>query len=516
MILLTPALLRKEARASARFTARRYEAPSFTDTHYIRGLMGRKRRVPIHRSIASLTLAIGLWATSSGAATNESPLQIGASSKLINARVGDWVQGAGVARRATAIHDDLEANALYLSDGRTQLLIISCDLAGLDAAFTTRSREAIGKAVGIPARSVLVSCTHTHGGPSVLKTNYLMPVDEDYLKRLADWLVDLAREAVKSARPGKLGWGKGVLQIGFNRRVCWADGSHTMHGNTKRPDFAGLEGPDDPQHLALSVADLNGKVVAVLYHNTTHPTLFYGAGVYSADFPGVARKLLREKFGEVPVLYLNGAQGDICIDDLLHPTKESREEQLQRIGRAVAEKTLHLMSNVNYDEHPALAHSYEDLRVEVRLPDPEQLAEARKVLARIDAGEQIRGQEMIMAFGTVHLQECFGKNPSDTLPVHALRIGDVALVTQPCELYCQFGLDIKRRSPAPITAVVGLTDGYCGYCPTIYGILGGGYSGQAISWTRLEPNAGYLIVESAGRILNSLWRNHEAKKTQVK
>jgi len=447
------------------------------------------------------------WVVSASIAAPAStaPLQAGASRTLINAAIGDWVQGAGVPRRATAIHDDLEANALYLSDGQTQLLIISCDLAGLDPAFVRRTREAIGRATGIPPRQVLISCTHTHGGPSVLKTNYLMPVDDDYLKRLETWLVDLARKAVKSAHPAKLGWGKGTAQIGFNRRVCWADGSHTMHGNTRRPDFAGLEGPDDPQHLALFVADLDGKVLSVLYHNTTHPTLFYGQGVFSADFPGVARKILRAKLGDIPVLYLNGAQGDICINDLLHPDKESRADKLQRIGQIVADETLRLYQSVKYDSHPVLAHTCEDLKVKVRLPDPERLAEARKVLARIDAGENIRGQQMIMAFGTVHLQELFGSNPTDTLPVHAVRIGDVALVTEPCELYCQFGLDIKRRSPAPITAVVGLTDGYNGYCPTIYGILGGGYSGQAISWTRLEPNAGYLIVETGARLLNTLW-----------
>ncbi len=127
-------------------------------------------------------------------------------------------------------------------------------------------------------------------------------------------------------------------------------------------------------------------------------------------------------------------------------------------------------------------------------------------MARIDAGEDIRGMEMILAFGTVELQERFEANPVDILPIHVLRIGDIALVTQPCELYCQFGLDIALRSPAPITAVVGLTDGYCGYCPTIYGMLGGGYSGEPISWSRLEPWAGYRIVECAGRLLNQLWR----------
>ena len=440
------------------------------------------------------------------------PLRIGTASRVINPEVGDWVQGAGVPRRATEIRDNLEANGLYLSDGKTQILLISCDLAGLSSQRVAKMREAIKETTGIPSRDVIIACTHTHGGPSVLKTNYLMPVDEAYLDRLQGWLVELARQAVKSARPGKVGWGKGTAQIGFNRRVCWADGTHSMHGDVTREDFAGMEGPDDPQHLALFAADTDGKLIAVLHHNTTHPTLFYAAGVFSADIPGEARTILRNELGDVPVLFFNGAQGDIMNRDLFQPRKESREQALERMGRLVADETLGLYKDVKYHYHPVLNHAYEDLTVQVRLPEPERVAEARKVLARIDAGENIRGMKMIMAFGTVHLQEMFGENPFETVPVHAVRIGDVALVTQPCELYCQFGLDIKRRSPAPLTAVVGLADGFCGYCPTIYGILGGGYSGATISWTRLEPYAGYRIVESAGRLLNRLWRQQTGNR----
>ncbi len=326
------------------------------------------------------------------------------------------------------------------------------------------------------------------------------------MTRLENLLVDLARETLKSTQPGRIGWGKGSVQIGFNRRLTWADGSHSMHGDPTRKDFTGLEGPDDPQHLAMFAADAEGKLVAVLHHNTSHPTIYYADGVYSADFPGEARRILRDELGELPVLFLNGAQGDISMDNMLNQRQESDEKKLERIGRLVADETLRLYRQVQYHDHPILAHTYEDLKVNVRLPTPERLVAARAILARIDAGEKIRGMQMIMAFGAVHLQETFGENPVDTLPVHCIRIGDVGLVTQPCELFCQFGLDIKHRSPAPITAVVGLTDGYGGYCPTIYGLLGGGYSGDPISWTRLEPFAGYKLVESAGRQINALWR----------
>ncbi len=451
-----------------------------------------------------LATAFFMWYTTG--LLHAGPFRIGVASRVINNEIGRWVQGAGVPRQATGIRDDLEANAIYLSDEKTDILLVSCDLVGLEPEFNVKLREAMGVSAGLSPRNVLISCTHTHGGPSLVRTNYLMPLDTLYMQKLTTELIVLAKEAVKSARPGKIGWIKDELRIGYNRRLTWADGSHTMGGNAARADFTGLEGPDDPQHTGMFAATTDGKLLAVLYHNTTHPTTFYGAGLYSADFPGEVRKVLRKKLGEqLPVLFLNGAQGDIKMENSLKPETETKEQKIARISRMIVDKTLSLYENVTFDTSPVLKHAYEDLKVSVRLPDAMALLEGKNILQRIDAGENIRGMEMIMAFGAVHLQERFGDHPFDILPVHGIRIGELAIVTQPCELFCQFGLDIKRRSPVGNTIVVGMTDGYNGYCPTIYGLLGGGYSGAPISWTRLEPYAGYKIVETASRLLNRLW-----------
>ena len=187
------------------------------------------------------------------------------------------------------------------------------------------------------------------------------------------------------------------------------------------------------------------------------------------------------------------------------PQSETREEKIKRISEIVVDETMALYKDVSFHVDPVLKHDYFDLKVAVRLPSPVQLFEGRSILERIDAGENIRGMEMIMAFGSVHLQETYGENPFEILPIHAIRIGELAIVTQPCELYCQFGLDIKHRSPVSNTMVVGLADGYGGYCPTIHGVLGGGYSGAPIAWTRLEPYAGYKMVEKASQLLYDLW-----------
>ena len=435
-------------------------------------------------------------------------IEVGAASRVITGELGAFIQGASVDNRAASVRDDLEANALVLRRGPECVLLVSCDVVALDGSFVARACEAMAEATGLAPRTIILTGTHTHAGPSVIPTNPLKPVDTAYLDRLQGWLVELADEAVRNVKPARIGWGLGRARIGYNRRCCWADGTHTMHWQHGRDDFTGLEGPDDPSHLALFAAGADNKLIAGVHNNASHPTCFYGRDFYSADFPGAARRYLREELGPIPVLYLNGAFGDLSIENQLMrgQRRESPDQKVARAGHAVVGETLRLLHEATWSDEPALAHVFEDLELTVRLPDPDRVAWARDVLARADAGQEIGRWDHMLAYGVCTLQDEFGGNPVDTVPVHAIRVGDVGLATQPCELYCQFGLDIKRRSPAPVTMIAELADGFSGYCPTIYGIMGGGYSGQAIYWTRLEPFAGYKLVDVSAKLLHQVWK----------
>jgi len=435
-------------------------------------------------------------------------VNVGAASIVINNEVGRPIQGASVDNSADFIRDDSEANALYLRSGDTAVLLLSCDLAGLVSEFTVPARNAIAQATGIPARSVIIAGTHTHSGPSLIATNYLKPIDSEYMDRLSPWLVDVAKQAVERAQPAQLAWNRGSAKLGYNRRCCWADGTHSMGGDATRPDFTGMEGPDDPAQVALFARDMDGKVIAVLHNNTGHPTSFYGRNFYSADYPGAARAHLREVFGEIPVLFLNGAFGDISFDSQLSGKKQrgTGEDKMTRTALLLAGETLRLFHEAEFRDDGVLTHAYEDVAIDVRLPEPERLEWARKTLAQVDAGGAVTPWDRLFAYGIALLQDEFGDNPTDSIPVHVVRVGDVALVTQPCELFCQFGIDIKRRSPAAITAICGIADGYGGYCPTVYGVMGGGYSGEPLCWCRLATDAGYRIVDVASKLTHQLWR----------
>lgn len=432
-------------------------------------------------------------------------VEVGTAWRVINNDIGRPIQGATVFENARFVRDDCEANALFLRKAGEGVLIVSCDVVGVPTGELGPILRAMSEACGLPEECIVVGGTHMHSGPSVIPTHPEKEVDRAYFAKLADWLCRLAADAVATAQPARVGWGCGVSRIGYNRRCCWADGSHTMHGDTRREDFTGLEGPEDPSHVALFALNAENEPLAVLYNCASHPTCFYGADFYSADYPGQARASLRESLGDIAVVYLNGAFGDLAVSNQLarHSWPESREQRMLRAAHIASGETLRLMHEAAFDEDPGFGHVHEEMPAEVRLPSRETLKRAEEILAQ--NGEGFGAMEHCMAFGAKLLQDEFGGDPVDTIPLHAVRIGDVALLTQPFELYCQYGLDIKRRSAAPITAVCH-SGGYNGYLPTLAGALGGGYSGEPIHWTRFSPETGCRLVDAASRLIWKLWR----------
>ena len=70
--------------------------------------------------------------------------------------------GYGPNVKAVGIHDPLQLHGVLLEDcSKKRLLIISCDLLGLDAPFIKKIRKMAGKILDIPPEAVLISCTHT-------------------------------------------------------------------------------------------------------------------------------------------------------------------------------------------------------------------------------------------------------------------------------------------------------------------------------------------------------------------
>jgi hypothetical protein len=96
-----------------------------------------------------------------------------------------------------------------------------------------------------------------------------------------------------------------------------------------------------------------------------------------------------------------------------------------------------------------------------------------------------------------------GTAGSFTMELHTLRLGDIAITTNEFELFTDYAVQMKARSPAVQTFVIQLT-GSAGYLPTERAVKGGGYS-AVIQSSRIGPEGGQVLVERTLESVQAHW-----------
>jgi hypothetical protein len=267
---------------------------------------------------------------------------------------------------------------------------------------------------------------------------------------------------------------------------------------------------------------------------------------YSADFPGPMRDAVRAWTGGECV-FLQGTGGNV----LPRVAFTTDDGEAHRMGRLLALEALHaveqraawprrLMRRSGWSEMsfslysfepadgavPALAASEERIRLPLQpLPQPEevealqqeldsQLAAAAAEGAGDDRLNRIRFH-LKWARPTVELLRSGAAPTTVEAPIHALRIGDGAIVTCPGEVFSEIGMAVKERSPATPTFYAGYTNGAIGYLPTAAAIAEGGFEagyayrafGHAANYA---PDTERLLVESGVRLIRELFPDRDA------
>src|SRR5690606_30251360 len=183
----------------------------------------------------------------------------------------------------------------------------------LHDALPISLRQEIATELDIPPTHVLISCSHTHSGPSLGqhfrvedKENpqafQLANIERSYVAQLTASLRGAARAANASRVPGRMAWGVGHSDVGVNRRETLASGRVVIG---RRHD-----GLRDSRVSVLRFDRLDGSPIATIVEYACHPILLGPGNRYiSADYPGVVRSLLKEHTG-VPCLFMQGCTGD--------------------------------------------------------------------------------------------------------------------------------------------------------------------------------------------------------------
>lgn len=446
-------------------------------------------------------------------------------------------------RIADQVRDPVMVTAMALEGaGGEQAVMVSCDLVGIESHIQDGVRDRLrNEAPGLDPEVVILNVTHTHTAP-VLKgymesrvrpflthhreyTDIMTPAE--YSDLVIGQIVEAVKEAWQGRKQGGLSWGEGYAAIGHNRMVLYHDGTAKMYGNVDSIFFKGFAGPEDHRVEMMFAWNRDNELTGILVNMACPAQIIEHESFISADYISEVRGLVKQKWGpSVHVLGMIGAAGDLAPRDLMRNKAHGKLEGDEEL-RAAAQSLVRAMeagletTGRTIDTNPVFKHQVRTVSLPMRRIEKD---EAEKAASQWEAFRLVYdSQENPLAYfeslGFSRQLEIFSywavqnhyhrlrQHAFFQMELHVLRIGDSALVTNPFELYTEYGLQIKARSAAKQTFVSQLTCGSSGYLPTASAIASGGYGTQLLSGA-VGDEGGRQLVEHTLEAIQAVWQDH--------
>ena len=408
------------------------------------------------------------------------------------------------------IHDPLFAKAIVIANSAGGIVaMLAVDNSGLDRDGVAMMRRFIASQCDVPHENILIATTHTHSAPPTRPIAGLPEVDaatmEAFLKKAATAVV----QAAGDRRPAGLAVGATRQEgISFNRRLKCTDGKTHMNWEGLDRDFVvEPQGPIDPQVVTVSV-ERQGAAAGALVNFALHPAILAGDNwLYSADFPGCLAGALGRMFGgDFTGMYFNGCCGNVNHIDYQDPLQGRGYQMCQRVGHMLAVAAHEAMQRAVPVRGDRIEVSRQSVRLDrVKISD-ERCTWSRQVLEKAMTSPtpgQVDGLPDEF-YARAYLRMAEKQHIPDEVEVMAIRLGDLAVVGMPGEAFCEFGMEIKRTSPARHTIVIELANDSIGYLPTPESFEQGGYEPTPGS-THYQKDAGQRLTASAMDQLTELF-----------
>jgi len=401
------------------------------------------------------------------------PLKIGLASADITPEGPVWMAGFAARNKPSeGVYKNLIAQCVVFDNGQTRLGFFTCDLCKVYEKQLEDLRTAAGQ-VGIPPQHVMVTVSHTHGGPQL--THKENAAYDALFKERTDPLFEAA---VADLQPAVLEYTVGSCTMAINRRQLNAEGKCAG----MRPEPRKQIDPDVPIIRALSPA---GNVRAVIFGYACHPTTIgpstpigYKIGT---DYVGYARDWIAAAYPDAMPVFLQGCAGDIKprytlpngrFGYVLLEPEAIVAEMGHELGRAVIAATCVPLPALPADRPTALEEA-------VQTP--------------IQLGGIVE---------KVHVPDRKTEGKFHTIYNGAWRIGDVYIFGSQCEICSNIGLHIKRDLAGIRVWTNGYTHWGGGYIADTASFPEGGYEVDRAS--RVAPETEGILVANAKRYIAEL------------
>lgn len=373
------------------------------------------------------------------------------------------------------ILDDLYLRVIALGDGENRALLISFDLdRGIDAHVNL---PLISQHTGIPVENILYIGIHAHSAPGdKRRTDFgktkrmkpkdgprpLPPADGPYSHYVREKLLEAVDEAIGTMQPARMGFGYGKSYINVNRNQSFytygEDGSLSYaHGLGFNP-----ERTVDPTLFVMKFEDLSGKPIAFFVNYAVHCVVMIwnnlgdGKLGMSGDIAGNVSQYMEAEYPDAVAMWSSGAAGDlnpIMMNQSYYPDPVTGKSVLYPIPNVETPlMMLKLLSARHYADIRKTIHGIKKTEETFEMAFARDIAQAPRCTVTKDSN------------GRPIFTEDSQRTPYQ-VPLHLLKLGDVALIAVSGEMYIDQGHEIQKASPMENTIVVnhqGRTDGING------------------------------------------------------
>lgn len=407
------------------------------------------------------------------------------------------------------VHDPLYAKAIVFDNNETRFALISTDSIGYNNEilgngrnFTAEVREQISKRTGIKCENIMITSSHAHSVPETTGITRLLdiPSASPWLEVLMDQLSSAVEMALLNMNTANLKVGIGETKgIAKNRRK----------GNMPIEKQRELGLIDESVGVLLCEGQENSDVIV---NFACHPVTVQVQPLVSADYPGVATKFVEDSInGCRNCLFLQGSAGN--INPIRGDTRDFRDVELY--GKILGGEVVKLVSILSAPDVSSMEDRIDIIKKTIiipsrDLPDPEPFRqEYQKALKDAENSKDELSKYNALRIASYN-REILNRIEKGTEPIpveiQVFRVGELAIVGIPGELFVELGLQIKQNSPAPYTFISETTNGWIGYIVSPGTYQEGGYEVSSGPWSMTNEEGGQLIVKTAIELIAELWK----------
>lgn len=422
--------------------------------------------------------------------------------------------------------------------------MVSCDLNDMPASLQEAVRKRLDGAIpGFDINRLILAATHIHTGPFLLRYgpgnnpndySFSFPDHMEGIitpEEYCEFFIEKVFQAIKSAWEHRLksgvSWQLGHATVGHNRRLVYDDGSAVMYGNSNSVHFREVEGPQDTGVEMLYFWDDQEELTGILMNVACPAQVVENLDHITADYWGAFRKKFWSKYGrKIPVYAMCGAAGDQSPRDLVRRDRGEKDmfsmEGVEEIGERLLQAFEYKLEDAKKTivTYPEFVHSYKKIPLPYRRVNKSEYEQAKKKYEMLvdRYGERKKpyiSKENYELFDDYYaLYESIGvlenakyveESPVYEAETHIIRLGEIAIASNPFELFTNFGLMIKARSKGVQTFISQLSCDDAGYLATEAAIKGGSYSVCAAAGL-VGPEGGQILVDQTVKYINDLWK----------